>query len=65
MRFISLLLLGLLCLCGVCSHWSVCGVVLAPCAVNVMRVLLFVCDMNMLRQCENDGNAGVGTVWLR
>ena len=29
-------------------------------AVNVMRVLLFVLHVCMLRECEGDGNAGVG-----
>ena len=44
--------------------WSVCELVLVPCvvvAVNVMYVLLFVLDVSMLRECEGDGNAGVGT----
>ena len=27
--------------------------------VTVMRVLLFVLDVSMLRECEGDGNAGV------
>ena len=36
-------------------------------ALTVMHVLLFVLDVSMLRDCEGDGNAGVGTweVWLR
>ena len=29
-------------------------------AVTVMRVLLFVSHVCMLRECEGDGNAGVG-----
>ena len=29
-------------------------------AVTVMHVLLFVSHMCMLRECEDDGNAGVG-----
>ena len=35
-------------------------------AVNVMCVLLFVLHVCMLRECEVDGNAGVGVdeVWL-
>ena len=35
-------------------------------AVTVMRVLLFVLHVCMLRECEGDGNAGVGVdeVWL-
>ena len=50
----------------VCSHlWFVCEVVVVlyvdeVVAVTVMCVLLFVC---MLRECEGDGNAGVG--WMR
>ena len=61
MRFLSLLLLGL---CGVCSPWSVCEVVVVPYVVNavvavtVMHVLLYVC---LLRKCEGDGNDGVGS----
>ena len=39
-------------------------VVLVPCvvgavAVTVMRVLLFVWDVNVPRECESDGSAGV------
>ena len=50
--------------CG--RHWSVCEVVLIPCVVGavvaftVMRVLLFVCEVSILRECEGDKNAGVG-----
>ena len=35
-------------------------------AVTVMCVLLFVLHVSMLRECEGDGNAGVGMdeVWL-
>ena len=39
---------GYVCLCGACSHWSVCTVVVVPyvvsavVAVTVMHVLLFV-----------------------
>ena len=29
-------------------------------AVTVRRVLLFVCDVSMMRECEDDGNAGIG-----
>ena len=29
-------------------------------ALTVMRILLFVCEVSMLRECEGDGNAGVG-----
>ena len=29
-------------------------------AVTVMRVLLFVLDVSMLRECDGDGNADVG-----
>ena len=39
---------GYVCLCGVCSPWSVCEVV----AVTVMHVLLFVLHVRMLRECE-------------
>ena len=71
-----------LCLCLVlcgprwCLHacdrlFSVCEVVLIPyvdavVAVTVMRVLLFVLHVCMLRECEGDGNAGMGMVevWL-
>ena len=37
-------------------------VVLVPCVVNAvtMRVLLFVWDVIMLKECEGDGNAGLG-----
>ena len=31
-------------------------------AVTVMRVLLFVLHVCMLRECEGDGNAGVGDI---
>ena len=49
--------------CG--RHWSVCEVVLIPylsavVTVTVMRVLLFVLHVCMMRECESDGNAGVG-----
>ena len=47
---------GYVCLCGVCVRtWSGCEVVLVPCvvgsvvALTVMRVLLFVCELSMLR----------------
>ena len=51
------------CVCG--SLWSVCEVVVVPnvvavVAVTVMRVLLFMLHVCMLRECEGDGNAGVG-----
>ena len=29
-------------------------------ALTAMRVMLFVCEVRMLRECEGDGNAGVG-----
>ena len=29
-------------------------------ALTVTRVLLFVCHVNILRECSGDGNAGVG-----
>ena len=45
---------------GVVGTWYVCDVVGAVVSVTVMRVLLFVCEMSMLRECEGDGNAGVG-----
>ena len=32
-------------------------------AVTVMRVLLFVLDVFLLRECEVDDNAGVGDGW--
>ena len=68
MKFLSLLLLGL-CPCVVSvvmwSLWSVCESVVvhyvdAVVVVTVMRVLLFVLRVCMLRQCEGDGNIGVG-----
>ena len=54
MRFLSHLLL---CMCSVCSHVVVLGlsVVLVPCVggtLTVMRVLLFLCEVSMLRECE-------------
>ena len=64
MRFLSLLLLGL-CPCVVsvvmwsCGRlWSVCEVVVVPyvdamVAVTVMRVLLFVLQVCVLRECED------------
>ena len=57
---------GFVRLCGVCSPWSVCEVVVVPyvvgvvVAVNVMHILLFVLHGCMLRECEGDGNTGVG-----
>ena len=48
---------GYVCLCGVCSPWSVCEVVVVPyvvgavVAVTVMHVLLFVLHVCMLREC--------------
>ena len=38
---------GYVCLCGVCSPWSVCEVVVG--AVTVMHVLLFVLHVCLLR----------------
>ena len=32
-------------------------------AVTVIRVLLLVLDVRMLRECDGDGNAGLGEVW--
>ena len=67
MRFLSLLLLGL-CACLVSVViWSVCEVVLVHyvdlvVVVTVMHVLLLVLQLCMLRECEDDGNAGVGPV---
>ena len=61
---------GSVCLCGVCSPWSVCGVVVVPyvvgavVVVTVMHVPLFVlhvCFAARLLGCEGDGNAGVGS----
>ena len=49
---------GYVCVCGVCSPWSVCEVVVVPyvvsavVAVTVMHVLLFVLYVCMLRECE-------------
>ena len=51
---------------GVCSRpWFVFEVVLVPyvdavVAATVLHVLLFVLHVCMLRECEGDGNAGVG-----
>ena len=45
---------GSVCLCGVCSPWSVCEVVMVPYvvgAVIVMHVLLFVLHVCLLRDC--------------
>ena len=48
---------GSVCLCGVCSPWSVCEVAVVPyvvgavVAVTVMHVLLFVLHVCMLRDC--------------
>ena len=48
---------GYVCLCGVCSPWSVCEVVVVPyvvgagVAVTVMQVMLFVLHVCMLREC--------------
>ena len=42
------------CLCGVCSPWSVCQVFVVPyvvSAVTVMHILLFVLYVCMLREC--------------
>ena len=48
--------------------WSICEVVVVPyvdavVTVTKMRVLLFVLHVCMLRECEIDGNAGVGDGW--
>ena len=68
MRLISVLLLGV-CACVVYvtmwSSWSVYEVVLVPSvdtlvAVTMMRVLLFLLNVCMLRECDGDGNTGVG-----
>ena len=48
-----------MCLCGVCSPWSVCEVFVVV-AVTVMHVLLFLLHVCVLRECEGDGNTGVG-----
>ena len=48
---------GSVCLCGGCSPWSVCDVVVVPYVVDavvvvtVMHVLLFLLHMCMLRDC--------------
>ena len=48
--------IGSVCLCGVCSPWSVCEVVVVPYfvgavfAVTVINVLLFVLHVCMLRE---------------
>ena len=57
MRFLSLVLLGMCAcmVCGVCSPWSVCEVVVEPhfvSAVTVMHVLLFVLHVCVLREYE-------------
>ena len=69
MRCISLLLIGLCACVESCRcQWSVCEVILVPFAVGVvvtvMRVLLFVWDASMLREC---GSARVTAmlVWGR
>ena len=71
MKFLSLLLLGL----SACGHpWSVCEVVLVPyvdaaVAVTVLRVMLFLLDVCMLRECKGARVTamllwGTGEVWL-
>ena len=32
--------------------------------MTVMRVMLFVLDVSMLRECDGDGNAGVGLEYV-
>ena len=32
----------------------------APVSLTVMRLLLFVCEVSMLRECEGNDNAGEG-----
>ena len=64
MIFLSILLLGL-CPCVVSLSCGRLRSVVAPyvdsvVAVTVVRVLLFVLHVCMLRECEGDGNAGVG-----
>ena len=64
---------GSVCLCGECSAWSVCEVVVVPyvvAALNVMHVLLFVLHVCMLQECEGAKVTeilvwGPGEVWLR
>ena len=62
---------GSVCLCGVCSPWSVCEVVVSVVgAVPVIHVLLFVSHVCMLRECEGARVTAVllwgpGEVWLR
>ena len=52
---------GSVCLFGVCSHpWSVCEIVLVPCAVcAVVALTVNACEVSVLRGCKGDGNAGV------
>ena len=63
MRFISLLLL---CLCDVCSHVVILDRFVRLFWYPVMRVLLFVCEVSRLRECDGDSNDGVdpGKVWV-
>ena len=67
---------GYVWLCGVCSPWSVCEVVVVPYVVNavvavtVMNVLLFVLRVCVLRECESARVTtmlvwGPGELWLR
>ena len=57
---------GCVSLCCVCGRlWSVCEFVVVPfveevVAVTGMCVLLFVMQVCLLRECEVDGNSGVG-----
>ena len=64
------------CLCGVCSLWSVCEVLVVPyvvsavVAVTVMHVLLFVLHVCVLQECEGGRVTemlvwGPGEMWLR
>ena len=64
---------GSVCLCGVCSPWSVCEVVVVSYvvgAVTVMHVQLFVLHVCLLRDCLGARVTamlvwGAGEVWLR
>ena len=52
-----------LCVYSCSRPWSVCKVVFVPYvvgAVTVIRVLLFVLDVSMLRECDGDSNGYVG-----
>ena len=54
MRFLSFLLMGLSCEVVMVPYVD------AVVVVTVMRVLFFLLHVCTLRECEGDGNAGVG-----